>query len=47
MSPAHEKHTMAVRAAKNNPVALGILSAMGGTHEILKSNSTWLVQWLS
>ena len=47
LSPAHKKHTMAFRTAKNNPVALGRVSARGCTQEVLKSNSTWSVQRLS
>lgn len=29
VSPAHKKHTMAIRAGRNNPVALSIASARG------------------
>lgn len=47
LSPAHKKHTMAFRAAKNNPVASGTVSARGCTHEVLKSNSMWSTQRLS
>lgn len=47
LSPAPKKHTMVFRAAKNNPVALGTVSARGCTHEVLKSNSTWSAQRLS
>lgn len=38
---------MVFRAAKNNPVASGTVSARGCTREVLKSNSTWSAQRLS